>query len=172
MAYCFNLFLIIALLVFQTSFAPNFKLFYGFFNLMSLFVLYLVLYRPHQEIIVFILLAGVLMDSSSSCPFGLYTTIYIWLSLGIKWTLKYLHKENVIIIPMIFSGVILVENFFIMSGIGLIDNDFSFHPEKFRSLIYQLMYGVFLGPLIILWIKKLHAKWNSWSFEKIFKHFG
>jgi len=172
MAYCFNLFLIISFLLFQTSILPYFRFNYEFFNLMNLYVVYLVLYRPIQEIIVFVVLTGILMDSFSFCPFGLYMTIYLWLSLGIKWALKYLHKGSVILVPMIISGVILIENIMIMVIISLIENSFYFHPEKFRSIIFQLICGIFIGPFLIFLIKDLQAKWNIWSFEKIFKHFG
>lgn len=172
MAYCFNAFLIIAFFLFQTSIAPNFRLFYDFFNLMSLFMVYLVLYRPNQEIIIFVVLTGILMDSVSGSPFGLYMTTYIWLSLGIKWTLKYLHKGNAILIPMIISGVILAENLIIMSVMALIEKNIYFHSENFRSIIIQLLCGVIIGPFLIYLIKDLQVKWKIWSFEKIFKHFG
>jgi rod shape-determining protein MreD len=172
MAYCFNVILIIVLLLFQTSIVPNFRLFYDFFNIMNLFVVYLILYRPVKEISVFVVLTGILMDSVSCCPFGLYTTIYIWVSISIKWALKYLHKGNVIIIPMIISGVILVENLMIMGVMALIEKNIFFHPERFRSIITQLIYGVFVGPILIFLIRDLQAKWNIRSFEKIFKHFG
>ncbi len=172
MAYCFNTLFIISFLLFQTSIAPNFRLFYDFFNLMNLFVIYLVLYRPTQETVVFVGLIGILMDSVSGCPYGLYMTIYIWSYISIKWSLKYLHKANVILIPIIISGVIFVENLIIMGMMALIEKNFSFHPEKFRSIIIQLLCGVLIGPFLIFLIKDLQAKWNTWSFEKIFKHSG
>jgi rod shape-determining protein MreD len=172
MAYFFNAFLMVAFLLFQTTITPNFRLFYDFFNLMNLFVVYLVLYRSNQEIIIFVALTGILMDSVSGGPFGLYMTTYIWLSLSIKWTLKYLHKGNAILIPMIISGSILAENLIIISVMALVEKNFSFHPEWFRSIIIQLMYGVIIGPFLIFLIKKLQPKWKIWSFEKIFKHFG
>jgi hypothetical protein len=78
----------------------------------------------------------------------------------------------VILIPLIISGVIFVENFIIMGMMALIEKNFSFHPEKFRSIIIQLLSGVLIGPFLIFLIKDLQAKWNTWSFEKIFKHSG
>jgi cell shape-determining protein MreD len=172
MAYCFNTLFIMVFLLFQTSIAPNFRLFYDFFNLMNLFVVYLVFYRPTHEIIVFVGLTGILMDSVSSSPFGLYMTIYIWLSLGIKWTLTYLHKGNMILIPMIISGVILAENLIIIGVMALMEKNLFFSPERFKSIIIQLLLGVLIGPFLIFLIKDLQAKWNFWSFEKIFKYFG
>lgn len=172
MAYFFNAFLIIAFLLFQTSIAPNFNLFNNFFNLMNLLVVYLVLYRQLQEIIIFVLLTGILMDYLSGGPFGLYLTIYIWLSLAIKGILKFLHKGNPIIIPMIISCAILAENLIIICVMALIEKNLSFHPERFRQIVIQLGYGFFIGPFLILLIKDLQSKWNFRSFEKIFKHFG
>ncbi len=172
MAYCFNAFLMLVFLLFQTSIVSSFRMFYNFLNLMNLFVVYLVLYRPNQEIIIFVVLAGILMDSVSGGPLGLYMTTYIWLSLGIKWTLKYLHKGNAILIPMIISAAILAENLIIMSVMALIEKNFSFHPERFQSIVIHLIFGVMIGPLLIYFIKDLQAKWKIRSFEKIFKHFG
>jgi len=170
MAYCFNMIFIIAFLLFQTSTAPNIRFYYDYFNVMNFFVVYLVLYRPGQEIIIFVFLTGFLMDSLSGGPFGLHMTIYLWSALGIKWALKYLHKKNVILIPVIIFGVILAENLFIMGMMALIEKNFSFYPERFRSMIIQLMCGVFIGPFLVILIKDLQEKWNILSFEKIFKH--
>jgi cell shape-determining protein MreD len=172
MTYCFNIFFLIAFLLFQTSIAPNFRLLYESFNLINLFVIYLVLYRPTQEIIIFVILTGILIDSVSACPFGLYLTLYIWISLGIKWILKYLHKGNMFLIPMIITGVILAENIIIMSLMAVIEKNFYFYTERLRSIFVQLVYGIFIGTFLIYLLKDLQAKWNIWSFEKIFKHLG
>ena len=172
MAFGFNTLFISVFLLFQTSIAPNFKFFYDFFNLMSFFVVYLALYRPTQEIIIFVPMTGILIDSVSGCPFGLYITIYIWVSIGIRWVLKYLHKGNMFLIPMIIFGVILVENLIITGVMGVIEKKFFFCPERFRLIIVQLLCGVLIGPFLICFIKDLHTKWKCWSFEKIFKYFG
>jgi cell shape-determining protein MreD len=172
MAFGFNTLFIIAFLLFQTSIAPNFRFFYDFFNLMSFFVVYLALYRPTQETIIFVVLTGILVDSVAGGPFGLYITIYIWVSIGIKWVLKYLHKGNVFLIPMIISCAILAENFIIISVMAVIEKKFFLCPEKFKLIIIQLLCGVLIGPFLICLIKDLHAKWNIRSFEKIFKYFG
>jgi cell shape-determining protein MreD len=129
MAYCFNIWLLFLSFCFRHLLLPYFRFNYDFFNLMNLFVVYLVLYRPTQEIIIFVVLTGILMDSFSGCPFGLYMTIYIWLSIGIKWALKYLHKGNVIVNPHDHFGVILVENILIMVMMALIEKNFFFVPK-------------------------------------------
>jgi cell shape-determining protein MreD len=172
MAFGFNTLVIIIFLLFQTSIAPNFRDFFDFFNLMSFFVVYLALYRPSQEIILFVVLTGILVDSVSGCPFGLYITIYIWVSIGIRCVLKYLHKGNMFLIPMIIFGVILVENLMIIGVMAVIEKKIFLGPERFRLIIIQLLCGVLIGPFLICLIKDLHAKWNIWSFEKIFKYFG
>jgi rod shape-determining protein MreD len=172
MAFGFNTLVIIVFLLFQTSIAPNFRVLYDIFNLMSLFVIYLALYRPTQEIIIFVVLAGILVDSVSGCPFGLYITIYIWVSIGIKGVLKYLHKGNVFLIPMIIFGVILVENIIIIGVMAVIEKKIFFCPERFRLIIIQLLCGVLFGPFLICLIKGFHTKWKFRSFEKIFKYFG
>jgi rod shape-determining protein MreD len=172
MAFGFNIVVIIFFLLFQTSIAPNFRLFYDSFNLMSFFVVYLAMYRPTQEIIIFVVLTGILVDSVSGCPFGLYITIYIWVSIGIRWVLKYLHKGNVLLIPIIIFGVILVENLLIIVVMAVIEKNFFLYPERFKLIIVQLLCGGLIGPFIICFIRDLHTRWNSWSFEKIFKYFG
>jgi hypothetical protein len=76
----------------------------------------------------------------------------------------------VILIPVIIFGVILAENLFIIGMMALIEKNFSFNPERFRSIIIQLMCGVFIGPFLVFLIKDLQEKWNILPFEKIFKH--
>jgi cell shape-determining protein MreD len=172
MAFGFNTLFIIVFLLFQTSIAPSFRIFYDFFNLMNFYVVYLAVYRPTQEIIIFVVLIGMLVDSVSGCPFGLYITIYIWVSIGIKWILRYLHKGNVFLIPIIIIGVILAENFIIIGMMAVIEKKIFLCPERFRVVIIQLFCGALIGPFLVYWIKVFHAKWNIWLFEKIFKYFG
>ena len=172
MAYLFNIFLIVSFLLFQTSVAPRINLFNDFVNLFSLFLIYLLLYRPVKEIIIFVLLSGLIMDAVSSNPFGLFLTTYIWLALGIKLALRYLHSGNVIFVPLIISSVILAENLIIIIIVTIIEQKFILNSQQSGSIIIQIVYGALIGPFLIILIKDLQARWNIWSFEKIFKHFG
>lgn len=171
MAYFFNMLLIFSVLLFQTSIAPKIWPVYNFCNLMSLFVVYLVLYRPIKELIVFLILTGIMMDSVSGCPFGLYVTIYMWLAIGLKWALRFLYKGNVIFIPLALSILILSENLIAIFVMAIIEQYFIFDTEILRSIMVQMIYGVIIGPFLILLAKDLQEKWNIWSFEKISKNF-
>jgi rod shape-determining protein MreD len=171
MAYSFNAFCIFTFLLFQTSVAPKLGIMGELFDLMIVFIVYEAVYRPIKEGFVFIILMGILTDSMSSSPFGLYLTLYFWLFISIRWILKYLHAGNFVLIPFIFVGAIIAENLLIAAVMAVFDKTFHSIPEIFQLTMRQLMWGLVFGPMLIWFIKNLHFKWETQFFEKVFKHF-
>ena len=172
MGYFFNVFVIIAFLLFQTSVAPKIGFFADFFDLMVVFVVYTAIYRPIKESGIFVILMGILMDSISSSPFGLYITVYLWLFIGIRWITKYLHTANLVLIPAIIAFVIICQNILIMGVMALFGKSFYFHHDTFRLIMVQVLWGSILGPLLLILVKNFQVKWKALYFEKVSKFFG
>lgn len=172
MTYSFNILIILGILLFQTSVSPVFGILNGLFDPLIIFVTYAALYRPFKESLVSVIFMGLLMDSISCSPFGLYTTIYTWMFVGLKWILKYLHAGNFILIPVILFMAILSQHLLTIVLLAVLENSFQLHLEIFRLISVQLFWGVCIGPFLILFIKNLRVRWENRVFEKVFEHFG
>lgn len=172
MAFSFNAFFIFAFLFFQTSVAPKIGFLRDIFDLMIVLVVYAAIYRPIKESVVFIMLMGVLIDNISSSPLGLYVTVYIWLFVGVRWIIRYLYASNVVLIPLIIAGSIVYENLLVIALMALFEKTFYLHSDMFTLIMTQVLWGLLMGPLLLLFVKNFRTKWETLYFEKISKYFG
>jgi rod shape-determining protein MreD len=170
MTQIFYVFTVVSFVLFQTSFAPDLWGFDKFFDLITIFIVYLAVFRPLGESAPFVVLSGAVMDSISGGPFGVYMTIYIWLFVGIRWTKNFLHLGNAILIPLITTASVFFQNTLIIGLTALIENRFNLGPETFRNVLIQLVWAAAAGPVLIYLLKNLHGGWNLRSIEKIFKY--
>lgn len=139
-----------------------FDAFKNFYNLQAVFVVYLSLFRPWREGIVAAFFAGLLTDTLSGGPWGLYTTSCLWMFAGIRWIVGYLHAENIMLIPFITAGGILFENFILAGALAIMKNGLYFPREVFHSIWVQLIWSLLTGPFILFGFKSVQKKWESW----------
>lgn len=170
MTQIFYAFTIIAFVLFQTSLAPDLWGFDKFFDMITIFIVYLAVFRRLGECVVFVILSGAVMDSLSGGPFGVYMTIYIWLFAGIRWTKNFLHLGNAILIPLITTASVFFQNTLIIGLTALVEKRFNLGPETFRNVLIQLVWAAAAGPFLIYLLKSAHDGWNLRSIEKIFKY--
>ena len=169
MTSIFFAFTIIAFVLFQTSVVPDLWGFDKFFDLIAIFIVYLAIYRPVGECVAFVILSGVVMDSISGGPFGMYMTVYCWLFVGIWIVKNYLHLGNSILVPLITTVSVFAENILIIAVMAMVEKNFVLGPETFRNVLIQLVWAAFAGPVVVFALRKLQGKLGSRPFEKIFK---
>ncbi len=169
MIYAYFALTIFALVLFQTSIVPDLWGFDKFFDLIAVLIVYMAIYRSAWECVAFGLFAGAVMDSISGGPFGMYITIYCWLFVGIWLVKNYLHVGNSILIPMITTASVFMENVLIIGVMAMIESNFDLGPEMFRNVLIQLVWAAFAGPLVIFAIRKLQGKVDLRPFDKIFE---
>ncbi len=162
MNYCFYILTVLSLLIVQTSLVTFFDIFKNFYNLQAIFVVYLSLFRSWREGIVGAFFAGVLTDSLSGGPWGLYMTSCLWLFAGIKWIVGYLHVENIMLIPFIITGGILFENIILVGALVILKRGLYFPGEVFHSIFVQVIWSLFTGPFILFGFKAVQKKWELW----------
>jgi hypothetical protein len=87
------------------------------YDLLAPFVIYLGIYRPSaggdSDALV---LAGLVMDGISGGVFGVHLSAYLWMYVGVRWAIQYLHVDNVILLPLLVTGGV----FFREPGGGLL----------------------------------------------------
>ena len=172
MSYIFYILTALTLLIFQTSLMTSLDVFSDFCNLEAVFVVYLSLFRPWREGMMAAFFAGLLTDTLSGGPWGVYTTAYLWLFAGIKWLVGYLHAENFILIPFIITGGLLFENAILVIVLAIVNKGLYFPQEVFHSVMVQLMWSFFAGPFILLGIKSVQKKWDSWAARFVSEKYG
>lgn len=162
MTYIFYICVCLCLIIFQTAIMPFLPLFDRFYDLMCPFVIYLGLFRPVRESIPAILIIGMIMDSILGGPFGLYVTTYVWLFIGIKWVMSYLHLGNSAILSLVVASGVLLENFIFIGTMVLIAPEARL-PANATSIVgEQVLWAIFTGPFALMAFEYTQNRWNRW----------
>jgi len=167
MTYCFHVGICLCLVLFQTTVMPYFHLFDRFYDLLSPFVIYLSLFQSLRQSIPVILFFGFLMDSLSGGPFGLYLTTYIWLFIGVKWIITFLHVGNSLLLPFIVAAGVLLQNCIFIGTIAIFEPGTQFLSAALSTVMLQVLWAIFTGPIFLMFFNYSHGKWNKWL-KKVF----
>ena len=165
MTYLYYSLLGLVLLIIQTTVFPEFTGAQGPFDLIALIVLYLGLYQPFRQSLPVVFILGFIVDNLSGAPFGLYMTTYFWVFVGVKWVTTFLRVRNIVLLPLLLAGGILVENLIFMGTIFLTGNLPPLPSEDLIRLGFQILWAIVTGPFLVLFIRYLHSKWDAWILE-------
>ena len=171
MTYLFYLGLSLGLITVQTTMVYWLPAFSHFYDLLIPFVLYLGLYRSMRESVPVLFFLGFIMDNLSGTPFGLYTTAYFWIFVIVNGGIKFLHVGNQILLLIVIVSGVLIENSIIVGTIILLGRNPYFPTQDFRSIIFQVLWALFTGPLILLLIRYTHRQYEKWT-DKLVATFG
>ena len=167
MTYCFHVGICLCLVLFQTTVMPYFHLFDRFYDLLSPFVIYLSLFQSLRQSIPVILFFGFLMDSLSGGPFGLYLTTYIWLFIGVKWIITFLHLGDSLLLPFLVAAGVLLQNCIFIGTIAMFEPGTQFLSAAISIVTVQVLWAIFTGPIFLMFFYYSHGKWNKWL-KKVF----
>ena len=167
MTYCFNICVCLCLIIFQTTIIPHISLFNNFYDIIIPFIIYLGLFRPARESILFILVLGFLMDNLSGAPFGLYVTTYFWLFIIVKLVIRYLHARNNILLLFIVAAGVLMENIIFITIVSIPGPDSQFSAITIRTVIFQILWAGCTGFFFLTFFNHSHKKLEKWLNELI-----
>lgn len=164
MTSLFYIIVSLCLIIFQTIIRPGINALDGFYDLLAPFVIYLTLFRPLRESFPVVVCLGAVMDTISGGPFGLYTTTYLWLFLGIRWLVKFLRVGNTLLLPIVIMLGVLVENLVFLGSFILTEPaSGSQVPEgAFRIVSEQVIWAMFTGVFLLGLIHILRTRWDKW----------
>lgn len=133
-----------------------------FYDILIPFVVYLALFRSRRESLVAVVILGIVVDSLSGAPFGMFTTAYFWLFMSLKWVTQYLHASNTLLIPVVVALGVFFENLFFVTIItAFVPADY-FLPLAFQTLGAQFLWALFTGPFFLLALYNTHLRWECW----------
>lgn len=122
------------------------------------FIFYLSVFRPFMETMPAVLCIGLLTDALSAAPFGLYTSIYLWFFIIVKWGLTILHVRSRMFMPLVISLGILFEELIFMACLKISGN-INFPASVYKSLAGHILRSAVTGPFIFMAMAVLHKKW-------------
>lgn len=169
MTYCFHVGICICLVLLQTTVMPYFNLFDRFYDLLSPFVIYLSLFHSLRQSIPVILFFGIMMDSLSGGPFGLYLTTYIWLFAGVRWIITFLHVGDSFLLPFIVAAGVLLQNCIFIGIIAMSKPGTQFLSAAISTVTIQVLWAIFTGPIFLMFFNYSHKRWNNWLKKVVVK---
>ena len=167
MTHCLHFCICLCLMVFQTTIMPYIPLFDRFYDLLTPFVIYLSIFRPVRESLVIVLIFGFLMDNISGGPFGLYITTYVWLFVGVRWAITFLHVGDSLILPFVVAAGVLMENVIFIGASAMFESSSRISEEVVSTVAIQVLWAVFTGPFFLMFFNYSHRRWDRW-FKEIF----
>lgn len=165
MKYGFYLVAGTGLILLQTSVMPYFFVFdgiYCMYDILIPFILYLSIFCPFSESLPVIAVCGFVMDSLSAGPFGIFSTSYIWIFIGIRWIAAFIRISGAILSSALMMLGVLVENAVVFSVFGFMSKGDDLLPDNaFFMLSIQLVCAAVTGTLIIQTLKYFHITYDE-----------
>lgn len=161
MTYCFHITVCLCLVIFQTTILPCFSLFDTFYDLLALYIVYMGLFFGVREGIPVALITGLIMDSLSGGPFGLYLTAYLWLFIGARQLIKIFHVSNYILLLFVAAAAVLIENVILFGTFGMLEPGTRFSSSAINSVVAQVVWAICTGPFIIQFYNFTYESWSK-----------
>lgn len=161
MTYLFHIGISLCLIIIQTTIIPYIPLFRGFYDLLIPFVIYLDIFRSFRESIPVILFFGFVMDNIYGGPFGLYLTTYLWLFVGVRWIITFLHVGNSLLWPFVVVAGVLMENLIFVGSSVLLEAGLHINSVVWGKIGTQVLWATFTGSVFILFFNYLFGQWNK-----------
>jgi len=160
--YFFHLSIGLILILLQTTILYSHILRLEFYNLLTPFILFVCLFRPLAESLPVTLILGLFFDSLSGAPFGLYTTVFFWIFVGVRWSTQYFHAGSIVLLPLIAGCTIVVENFIVITAVVVLGGEWHLPASFVKSALVQITWGTFFGTLFLMAMNLLFQRIDEW----------
>lgn len=161
MTYGFYIITSLVLIVLQTVIMPDLPVLSSFYDLTAIFVIYLGLLRSTREGLPVVILLGVVMDNLSGTPLMVYTTAYFWLYICVRWLGGFLQVGMRFRLAFIVLVGIALETAISVVSFGGFEALSDMPTSDVGKITIRLLWALFLGPLLILILQRLHRLWDQ-----------
>jgi rod shape-determining protein MreD len=162
MIYCFHIATSLCLVILQTTILPYLSIFENFYDLLAPFIIYLGLFRPARESIPVIIFIGFIMDCLTGGPFWLYSITYLWLFIGVRWIIKFLHVGNIVLWPFVLAIGVTIENLMVWGIVVLFEQAARYPENAVSNVVGQVIWVIFTGPFLLVIFHQTHKGWDKW----------
>lgn len=151
----------LVLILIQTTVINYLSLFNGFYDLVTVVVIFLGLSRSLRESIPVILFAGFLMDNLHNGPFGTYLTVYLWLYACIRWCSVYFNVKSILFLAFIVPAGVLFENIIFLGSFAMFNSGFFHRSDIYIIVAEQMVWSMITGPVLIMLLNFLQNIWSK-----------
>ena len=149
MIYGYHLSTCLFLIIIQTSVlagggAPH------LYDLLAPFVVFLGVYRLPREAIPVLILGGLAMDGISGGVFGIHLSVYLWMYVGVRWAIQFLHVGNVILLPLLVTAGVAFESLVVAFSAVVLASSAWPVELMFSVVSGQVIWGAVTGPFLML----------------------
>jgi len=169
MTYCLHIFICLSLIIIQTTVMPYIPLFERFYDLLTPFIIYLSIFRSVRESMVIVFIFGFFMDIVSGGPLGLYLTAYVWLFIGVRWAITFLHVGDSLLLPFVVAAGVLMENLIFVGISAMFEQSPRIFETTVSTIVVQVLWALFTGPLFLMFFNYSHRQWDRWFKEILAK---
>jgi len=168
MSYCFNIGVCLVLVILQTTVMPYLSVLDRFYDLLIPFLVYLGLFRPVHEGLLFVCFLGFIMDNLSGGPFGLYLTSYFWLLIGAKGITQMLQvSKHMFIITFIVAAGVLAQNLIFLGSFAIFSPEQQFAGDAFKIVAVQILWALLTGSVFLIIFRNTH-NWLDAAFRALY----
>jgi len=149
MIYVYHLVVCLFLILFQTTLltvcGPT-----CLYDLLVPFVVYLGVYRLPREGLPVLILAGLAMDGISGGVFGVHLSAYLWMYVGVRWAIQFLHAGNTILLPMLVIIAVAFKSIVVAFSAVVVASAPWPVEAVFPVVSGQILGGALTGPLLLM----------------------
>jgi rod shape-determining protein MreD len=151
----------LVLILLETTILPLVTFLSGSYDLLVPFVVYLGLYRPVGEGLPVVAACGLLVDNLSGGPFGLYLFTYLWLLVGLRWSLQVFRLTNPLVLPLVVMAGVLLEIIVVFGTQAVAARSAVALTDALPRVAGQLFWALVTGPLLVLAFDRFHGLLQS-----------
>lgn len=160
MTYLVHLAVCLLLIIFQTAIKPQVLFLAGLYDVVTVYVIYLGLYHRVRETMPIILISGIIMDAISGSPMGLFLTTYLWIVLLTRWTIRLIHRDNLVLRFFIVGVGVLIQTGVYIGTTLLLGKATLFAAPTLKIAFTQVAWALATGMIMITLFRQAHFFWE------------
>ena len=160
MTYLFHIVVCLTLVIFQTAVKPQILLLAGLYDVLTAYVIYLGLFHRVREILPIILVSGLVMDTISGAPLGLFLTTYLWIFLLTRWTTLLIHRDNLILHLFIVGVGVLIQTGVYIGTVSVLGKATLFAAPTLDVAMTQVLWALGTGAILLWLFRRFHYFWE------------
>jgi rod shape-determining protein MreD len=151
----------LALFVLQTTILPGTPTLENFFDPFLALIVYLAVFRPLHESIPLLLFAGILMDTLSGGPFGLFLTSYVWLFIAVRVATLVIRVESPILLVLLMVAGVLLQNLVFVATMMAFELTRLRLGDMLAVFTEQVGWVLLAGPLLAVLMRSVEHRARS-----------
>ncbi|MCP4745934.1 MAG: hypothetical protein GY874_07295 [Desulfobacteraceae bacterium] len=164
MTISFYILISLSLVIIKTVLIPGITVFSKFYDLLIPIIVYLGFFRSTKEGLPIVVFSGLIMDSLSGGPVGLYFAAYLWLYLAGRWMSLFLHGGNIFLITIAVAIGVMFEILILLGYLVFLAPGASMPEDAIETITIQLLLAIITAPVILSvigWAQKKLDRWRA-----------